>query len=223
MPMKTLLRFCVVMLPWVVRRQILTRCFGYSIHRTARIGYSWIFPEELVMGEGARIGHLNVAIHLARIELGPHASIGRRNWISGYPRGDIRHFSHCQGREPVLILGEHSAVTKNHHLDCTARIEVGRFTTIAGYASQFLTHSIDLEANRQDCAPIYIGEYCFVGTNVVVLGGARLPERSILGAKALLNKAHLEPARVYGGVPARAIKVVPPEAGYFRRTAGFVK
>lgn len=221
--MKVLLRFFVVLMPWVVRRRILELCFGYSIHPTARIGWSWIFPEELVMGEGARIGHLNVAIHLARVELGAHASIGRSNWISGFPRGDARHFNHCMQREPMLILGEHSAVTKNHHLDCTARIEVGRFTTVAGYSSQFLTHSIDLEANRQDCAPIMIGEYCFLGTNVVVLGGSRLPDRSVLGAKALLNKAHLEPAHVYAGVPARAIRVVPSDAGYFRRTSGFVK
>lgn len=221
--MKFLFRLCVVLLPWALRRHVLRSVYGFRIHPTARIGLAWIFPAELVLGEGARIGHLNVAIHLARIELGPHAIIERNNWITGFPRGDRRHFAHRSEREPALIMGAHSAVTKHHHLDCTDRIAIGAFATVAGYGSQFLTHSIDLRANRQDAAPIVIGEYCFVGTAVVVLGGAKLPARSVLGAKALLNKAHTEPGKLYAGVPAEAVGAVPEDAAYFRRTTGFVE
>lgn len=221
--MRFLFRLGVVLLPWILRRHVLRICYGYAIHPTARIGWSWMFPENLVLGEHARIGHLNVAIHLARVELGPHALIDRGNWITGFPRGDARHFAHRADRDPTLFLGAHSAITKGHHFDCTDRIDVGAFTTIAGYASQLLTHSIDLEHNRQDAAPITIGEYCFVGTNVVILGGARLPARSVLGAKALLNKPHEREGQFYAGVPAEALKPVSAEAGYFRRTTGFVK
>lgn len=220
--MKFLLRLCVVLLPWFLRRRVLTTCFGYEIHPTARIGWSWIFPEKLVLGAGAHIGHLNVALRLARIELGAHALIGRNNWITGYPRGDTRHFAHCATRDPSLALGAHAAITKGHHFDCTDRIEIGAYTTIAGYRSQFLTHSIDVVANRQDCAPITIGEYCFVGTAVVVLGGARLPARSVLGAMALLNRAQMEPGWLYAGVPAVPVKALPADAAYFRRQEGWV-
>ena len=220
--MKTLCRFLVVLLPWFLRRHALHAVFGFEIHPTARIGFSWIFPQRLVLGEGARIGHLNVAIHLARVELGAQALIGRCNWITGFPAGDARHFGHRTDRDPSLILGPHSAITKNHHLDCTDRIEIGAFATVAGYRSQFLTHAIDLERNRQDASPIVIGEYCFIGTAVVVLGGARLPARSVLGAKALLNKAHAEPGWLYAGVPAVPVKALPADAAYFRRPHGFV-
>lgn len=220
--MRLLIQLFVVLLPWFIRRRVLTACYGYRIHPTARIGWSWIFPRELAMGEGARIGHFNVAIHLQRVELGAHASIERGNWITGFPAGDARHFSHRKERAPVLVLGEHSAVTKDHHFDCTDRIEIGRFTIVAGYRSQLLTHSIDLAANRQDSAPIRLGDHCFVGTNVVVLGGARLPDRSVLGAKALLTESYAEPGWLYAGVPARAVKALPADAAYFRRTEGFV-
>ncbi len=220
--MKSLFRLCVVLLPWVLRRHVLKNFYGYQIHPSARIGWSWIFPEQLIMGEGARIGNLNVAIHLARLELGPHALVERRNWITGFPAGDARHFSHRTDRDPALVLGAHGAITKNHHFDCTDRIEIGAFTTIAGYASQFMTHSIDVTQNRQDASPIAIGEYCFVGTAVVVLGGARLPARCVLGAKALLNKSHIEAGWLYAGVPAAPIKQLPADAAYFRRTTGFV-
>lgn len=220
--MKLFFRLCVVLLPWFLRRGVLRAVYGYEIHPTARIGWSWIFPQQLVLGEGARIGHLNVAIHLERVELGAHAVIERGNWITGFPRGDARHFAHCQARVPALVLGPHTAITKHHHLDCTDRITVGAFTTIAGYGSQFLTHSIDIERNRQDAAPITIGDYCFVGTAVVVLGGAALPARSVLGAKALLNKAHAIPGQLYAGVPAEGVRALPADAEYFRRTSGFV-
>lgn len=220
--MKSLFRLCVVLLPWFLRRTVLRTIYGYEIDPTARIGCSWIFPRHLVLRAHARIGHLNVAINLERLELGAHATIDRANWITGFPAGDARHFAHCATREPVLLLGAHGAITKHHHLDCTDRIEIGAFTTVAGYGSQLLTHSIDLQRNRQDAAPIVIGEYCFVGTDVVILGGARLPPRSVLGAKALLNKAHATPGQLYAGVPAEPVQAVPADAEYFRRTTGFV-
>jgi acetyltransferase-like isoleucine patch superfamily enzyme len=220
--MRVLFRFLVILLPWLLRRHVLRIVYAYEIHPTARIGWSWIFPGKLVMGPHTRIGHGNVAIHLERMELGAHACLDRGNWITGFPRHDSRHFAHCASRTPMLFMGPHSAVTKNHHLDCTDRIEIGPFATIAGYGSQLMTHSIDLERNRQDAAPITIGEYCFVGTDVVVLGGAVLPARSVLGAKALLNKAHVQTDWLYAGVPARPIRPLPADGAYFRRTTGFV-
>lgn len=220
--MKIFIRACVVLLPWVARRWVLQTFYGYRIHPTARIGLSWIFPEKLEMGSGSTIGHLNVAVHLTRMQLGEAASIDRGNWITGYPQNGRRHFSHLSDRSPGLVLGAHAAITKRHHFDCTEKIEIGAFSTIAGYASQFLTHSIDLEKNRQDAAPIRMGAYCFVGTNVVVLGGARLPDRSVLGAKALLGRAYAEAGWLYAGIPAGPVKALSESAGYFHRTTGFV-
>lgn len=219
---QNLLRFLVVLLPWPLRRRVLGWIYGYEIHRTARIGCSWIYPAKLVMAPGARIGHLNVAIHLDRLELGTNAIIERGNWITAYEKDGPRHFTHLANRDPSLRLGAHGAITKHHHLDCTDRIDIGAFTTVAGYGSQFLTHSIDLESNRQDAAPISIGDYCFVGTAVVVLGGAKLPDKCVLGAKALLNKSYDTPGFLYAGVPAIALQAVAKDARYFSRACGFV-
>jgi acetyltransferase-like isoleucine patch superfamily enzyme len=210
----------VVILPWRMKRWCLGYFFGYKLARTARIGVSWIFPQELIMLEDSRIGNLVVAIHLQRIQLSEKASIGRGNWITGYPLNDKKHFSHLDDRRPELRMGEHSAITKNHHLDCTESIEIGAFTTIAGYRSQLLTHSIDLVKGRQDAAPIQIGSYCFIGTNCVILGGASLPDRSVLAACSLLNKAYAE-SGMFGGVPAKRIKDAPSGA-YFNRTEGYI-
>jgi len=218
-----LLKLLTFFFPWPIRRRLLQWWFNYEIHPTARIGLAWVFPRKLIMEAGARIHHFTVAIHLDRIEMETKATIGRSNWITGFPANSTsRHFMHQKHRRAELFLGESAAITKKHHLDCTSLIYIGRFSTIAGYQSQFLTHSIDVVENRQDSHSIYIGDYCFVGTNVVVLGGAYLPSFSVLGAKSLLNKSFEKEWTLYGGVPSRPISEISRNAKYFTREEGFV-
>lgn len=217
-----LLKAILILLPWPVRRFFLQRLFGYELAPSARIGFAWVYPKRLRMGNAARIDHFTVAIHLDAIDLGDHATIGRSNWITGFPSGSTTHFVHQADRKAQLVVGAHSAITKQHHLDCTHEIRIGNFTTIAGYQTQLLTHSIDIMAGRQHSEPIVIGDYCFVSTRCVILGGAKLPERSVLAAGAVLTKAFTESHSLYGGVPAHLIKALPADAKYFHRPTGFV-
>lgn len=210
-------------MPWRLRRVLLNKIFGYKIHKTARIGFGWVYPGHLEMGEHARIDHFNVLIHLDTVHMDSNAYIGRSNWITGTSaQGDSPYFKHQTNRRAELLIGKHSNITKNHHIDCTNSIVIGDFVTIAGYDSQFLTHSIDVYENRQDSLPIRIGDYTFVGTNSVILGGSVLPAHSVLGAKSLLNKAYSEEWKLYAGVPARAISDIGRDAKYFNRTDGHV-
>lgn len=217
------LKLVVFLFPWGIRRILLNKLFGYQLHPDARMGFSWIFPKKLIMAKGATIDHFSVAVNLDRIEMGANSSIGRSNWITGFPTNTLSpHFKHQSDRKAELILGASSAITKNHHLDCTNSITIGCFTTIAGYNSQFLTHSVDVYANRQDSLPILIGDYSFIGTNVVILGGTKLPAYSILGAKSLLNKSFEKEWMIYGGLPAKELQEIPKDAKYFTRVEGFV-
>jgi len=221
--MKSLLKIFIFILPWFFKRKLLISFFGYKIHPKARIGLSWIFPYQLIMEEGSYIGHFNVAIHLDCIHLEKNSKIGRSNWITGFTtKSNHKHFQHQKQRESKLIIGKHTAITKKHHLDCTNYIKIGKYSTIAGYGSQLLTHSIDVYENRQSSAPINIGDYTFVSTDVVILGGANLPNNSVLGAKALLNKPYKDEWVLYGGVPAKQVGEIDKKAKYFKRQKGFV-
>jgi acetyltransferase-like isoleucine patch superfamily enzyme len=221
--MKKLLSVIIILFPWKLQRLLLVKIWKYEIHPTARIGLSYIYPKKLIMKKGSKIGHFNVAVHLDKIEMGENASIGRSNWITGFPTGsNSKHFAHQVDRKSVLMIGKESAITKHHHIDCTNQITIGDFVTVAGYYSQFLTHSIDIYENRQSSNPITIGDYCFVGTNSVILGGAALPAFSVLGANALLNKKYSEQYTLYGGVPAKPTKSISQDAKYFNRVNGFV-
>lgn len=220
--MKRFLSLLSIVLPWPLRRAVLRRFFGYEIADTSRIGLSWIYPRKLILKEGARIGHLTICKNIDLLEIGDSASIGNLNWITGYPTGLPGHFDHQLDRRPELVLGPHSAITNRHLVDCTARVDIGAFATFAGFASQLLTHSINLETSRQEAYPISVGAYSFVGTNCVLLGGSSLPDYSVLGAKSLLNRNYTEKYFLYGGVPAKPIKALPETIQYFQRKSGFV-
>jgi acetyltransferase-like isoleucine patch superfamily enzyme len=215
-------KLIIIFFPWTLKRWMLKRKFGYEIDPSARIGFAWVYPKQLRMGKKSRIDHFTVAIHLDSIDLGDYSTIGRSNWITGYPSGSQKHFAHQKDRRPQLIMGEHSAITKSHHVDCTHEIRVGKFSTVAGYQSQLMTHAIDILEGQQHSEPIEIGDYCFVSTRCIILGGARLPSYSVLAAGAVLTKAFDQSFSLYGGVPAQYIKDIPKEAGYFNRTTGFV-
>lgn len=217
------LKVITFVLPWPLKRLLLVRFFKYEIHPSARIGLSWIYPKKLIMDSDSFIGPFNVAVHLDLISIGKHSSIARGNWITGFPSNtNSKHFAHQKNRQSNLIIGQHSAITKNHHIDCTNVIQIGNFVTVAGYSSQLLTHSINIEFNMQDSHPISIGDYCFVGTASTILGGAILPAYSVLGANSLLNKAYSVPYRLYGGNPAKEIKELAKDFKYFTREVGFV-
>lgn len=221
--LQRLLKPWIVLLPWPLKRLLLQGLFGYSLAPNARIGLAWVYPGRLIMAAGSRIDHFTVAVNLDVLQLGDHATIGRSNWITGFTTGSrSRHFAHQPHRRAELLLGAHAAITKHHHIDATNLITIGPFTIIAGYRSQLLSHSIDLQHNRQHSEPITIGAHCFVGTSCVILGGSELPDHSVLGALSLLNKAHDETWGLYAGQPARRLKAIDPNAAYFSRSHGYV-
>jgi acetyltransferase-like isoleucine patch superfamily enzyme len=221
--MKLVFKCVVVLMPWKVKRILLNSFFGYNLHPNAYIGFSWIFPDHLAMEERAHIDHFNVAIHLDEINMKKESTISRSNWITGFSsKKQSPHFSHDVNRKSQLLMGLGAAITKKHHIDCTSPIEIGAFSTIAGYQSQLLTHSINIYTNRQESKKIVIGEYCFVGSGVIILGGASLPSYSVLGAKSLLNKSFEDSYFLYAGNPALPIKKISESALYFSRQTPFV-
>jgi len=220
--MKRLLSLFSLFLPWPLRRAVLRRFLGYEISDTSRIGLSWIYPKRLVMKEGSWIGHLSICKDIDLLQIGESSGIGNLNWITGFPTGTLGHFAHQTDRKPELILAQNSAITNRHIIDCTESIHIGAFATVAGFASQLLTHSINLEESRQESYPIKIGAHCFVGTNCILLGGSTLPDYSVLGANSLLGRGATATYTLYGGVPAKAIKTLPETYKYFQRKSGYV-
>lgn len=208
-------------LPWRIRRSALVFFYNFDIHPTATIGFSWITCEQLSMAEGSRIGHLTLIKGMKALELHRKARIGNGNWITGAQISDSV-FKNID-RNPCLIIREHAAITHGHLIDCSDYVEIGAFSTVGGWGSQLLTHSIDIRMGRQTCAPIKLGDYTFIGTRVIILKGAALPSFSVLGAGAVLSEAFSDSYYLYAGTPARPVTALPADAAYFTRETGFVE
>jgi acetyltransferase-like isoleucine patch superfamily enzyme len=90
-----------------------------------------------------------------------------------------------------------------------------------GIGSQILTHSIDLAACRQHAKPVRIGCHAFGGTACTMLGGTVVPDHSVVGAQALLNRA-CEEALPPVGRPAKTVSELDLAMKYFTPADGYV-
>jgi acetyltransferase-like isoleucine patch superfamily enzyme len=204
-----------------VRRRILNYFLGYEIHREAHIGLSWVLPRsKLVMGPGSRIRHFTVIHSVAEVCLDTNAYIGSLNWITdnlaGY--GGPVSTDHERRRRPALTLGRFAATTTRHYFDCSDLIEIGENVIVGGIRTVMQTHYLNLETLEQTCRPIRVGADSFISTNCLLLGGAALPDRTVLAAGSVLIDEKTESHCLYAGNPATRKKVFDSELPFFKRT-----
>lgn len=220
--LKLVLQILLMATPWPIRRRLLNRVFGFRIAPTARVGLSIIGCRNVEVGDGAVIGHFNSFRNMSRLEIEPGVVIGNFNWFSATGENHPVHYRDQPGRDPSLVIRTYASISSRHHFDCTDRIDVGAFTTIAGGNTQVLTHGVDVNTNRQMCGPVRIGAYCFVGTRSIFLMNTSLPNNSVLAAGAVVAKKLTGDYSLFGGVPAMRIKDLPKDALYFSRPTGIV-
>ncbi|MDP7187816.1 MAG: acyltransferase [Candidatus Poseidoniia archaeon] len=221
--MKKLFLLLLVFFPSSLKIPIYRIVFKWEIHQTAKIGFSVLLCDHLILKQGSVIGSLTVVKGISLLQLDEKSILGSLNWVSGFPLVESKHFDLDASRNPKLHIKCHGAVTSRHIIDCTDSVTIGRFATFAGFRSQILTHSINLKQARQRCSPVEIGDYCFIGTRSVLLPGAKVPSKSILAAGSVLSETLVEEGGLYGGVPARLIKKLElNEYPYMNRTEGYI-
>lgn len=192
---------------------------GYRISPQANIGRAFIRVGMLEMADGAHIGSLSIIRNVDKVTLGKGAIIGTFNWIYGFPTGASEHFQE-KGRASELIMEEGSSLTSRHIVDCTNRVTIGAFTTVAGFYSQILTHGIDVRSNRQTSRPVTIGRYCLIGSRSTILKGAILPEGTVLSAGSMFRGSPRESHHIYSGAPAVPVRALNADEPYFTRIEG---
>lgn len=221
--MKTIVQIMLWFFPWSVRRLLLRLLFGFNIGEGARIGFAVILADEVSIGKCSAIRNFTFVKNIDRVVLGDYSYILNLNWITGTNSYSTKHFTHIQDRKCELLLGNHSSLTSRHFVDCTGGVRIGNYTTVGGAQSQILTHYIDPYECRQTCASIEIGNYCFVGTKVLLLPGSGLPDYSILGGGAVLTKKQSVSRMLYAGNPAGPKKDLSDlTVRYFDREKGAV-
>lgn len=214
----TLLISFILLMPGPMKRLLLRWLFGWEIDKSARLGLSLFYNvKDVRLAPGARIGHFNVFRNLRSVELGSNALIGNWNWVTAAPMLVNPPYVPTSG---CIRVGDESAVTSRHYIDCAGGVEIGKATTIAGVRSTIMTHQISAADVRQSAAPVRIGSHCLVSSNVLIAPGASIPDACLVAMGATVVKELPTPGMLYAGTPARPLKSV--EGRYFTREKGFV-
>lgn len=96
-----------------------------------------------------------------------------------------------------LFIGGESNITIGQNCDISSRVS---FVT-----GSHLIGNIDRRAGIGISKDIIIGNGVWIGYAVVILGGIKIGDGSIIAAGSLVNK-DIESNSLYGGVPAKLIK-----------------
>ncbi|HTG93820.1 MAG TPA: hypothetical protein VL866_14610 [Pyrinomonadaceae bacterium] len=210
----------IAILPTFLKKPLYRMFFGYRIGKRVRIGLSLIDARECSIADDVSIGHLNVFTQIQSLTIGDHVRIGhlnifrggdevslgryaeviRLNEINSIPEPDV-----VNKTDPRFLLGDGSIVTTGHKIDFTDRVEIGRRTIIGGRNSSIWTH------NRQRTLPITIGSFAYVGSEIRMAPGSKIPSRSIVGMGAVITSALDIENTLIGGVPAKPIKDLSSE------------
>jgi len=210
----------VGLLPGPIKRPLYRALFGYRIGRGVRIGLVLLDAEAVELGDGTEIGHLNLITRVGSLVTGRSVRIGALNIIRGGERVVLGDYVEVMRLNVLNAIPDHDCTTSpvsrleiragavvvsGHRIDFTDRVTIGRNVIVGGRNSSLWTH------NRQQTAPIAIGDFCYLGSEVRLAPGARLAERSILGLGSVLAGAIDTPGSLVGGVPARIIRPLTAE------------
>ena len=101
-------------------------------------------------------------------------------------------------------------------MDTTGGFSIGDNTIIAGMGSHFYSHGqTPHDTNLR--APITIGSWCYVGSDVRMTPGSSVGNHCFVGMGAVVNKPFTETHALLAGVPARKVKDLPADAAFFNR------
>lgn len=224
MPARRALRLAVLavvgLLPNLLKRPLYRLLFGYRIGLRVRIGFMLLDAGTVELGDDTVIEHLNLVLRVGRLVTGRRVHIGPLNIIRGGQQVTLGHYAsvmrfnvlnaipdhNCTTNPtPVLEIGDGCVVVSGHRIDFTDRVRLGRNVILGGRNSSLWTHA------RQQTAPIEIGDFCYLGSEIRVAPGSRLADECILALGSVLSGEIDRPGSLVGGVPARVVRPLTEE------------
>jgi acetyltransferase-like isoleucine patch superfamily enzyme len=205
----------IAFLPNTLKKPAYRLLFRYRLQPGVRIGVALLDAREVDLEEGAQVGHLNLVLGVGRFEMRPKARIGVLNIIRGGERVSLGAFStvmrlnvinaipdHDCTTAPVSVfdLGPGAILVSGHRIDFTDKVTIGCNVVVGGRNSSLWTH------DRQETAPISIGDFSYLGSEVRLAPGASLPSECVLALGSVLPGAIGEARTLVAGVPARVVR-----------------
>jgi acetyltransferase-like isoleucine patch superfamily enzyme len=138
------------------------------------------------------VGPLNLFRGGERIELGDYSQVIRLNVINAIPEHDCTF-----NPDSSFYMGHGAVVTAEHRIDFTDRVSIGHCSILGGRNSSIWTH------NRRSSKPVEIGDYCYIGSEIRMAPGARIPDCCVVGLGSVVTEPIAEGYSLVAGVPAK--------------------
>jgi acetyltransferase-like isoleucine patch superfamily enzyme len=216
-----LLGLCfTALLPNLLKRPLYRWCFGYRIGKHVKIGIALLDCTHLLVQDHARIGHGVAFLGCGEVTVGSHVIIGFLNLFRGGEAIHLGDWSQVMRANVINSIPGHdcintprsvftldygAVVTSEHRIDFTDEVRIGRCSILGGRNSSIWTH------NRRSGAPAFIGDYCYVGSEIRMAPGARVPDCCVVGLASVITKPMTEPFQLIAGVPAKARRALTPD------------
>lgn len=113
-----------------------------------------------------------------------------------------------------LIIGNHVSLNARVFLQAKGGIRIGNNVTIS-YGAIILTEGLEIKNYSKECMnhyrkhvckPVEIGNGVWIGANVTVLPGAKIPKGSVIAAGAIVSGELMTEYALYAGVPAKFVR-----------------
>ena len=152
---------------------------AWVIDDKARIGFSVVYADNLVMKNGAKIGNFNKVLGLKRLVLDESAEILTLNSITG-----SKYFSEL-GCE--LVIGKSSLILRSNVIDVTGVVSIGNDVVFAGVSNQLWTHGFDVLRNKV-VGNVTIGDCVYIGSSTIINPGVKICNNVLLGVNSVVTK-----------------------------------
>ena len=181
--MRKLLLLLAVFIPCPFKLWFYRNLFGWKIGKQVKVGLSYIEAGNVILEDGAQIGHFNIIRQVSLFQLSKNAYIRNFNQFFGN-KYDSAEWT------KKLIIGERSLCMNHHFIDVAGTIEIGSDTVIGGRDSHFWSHSLEFENTSSKLVPkdIFIGNNVYIGARTSLFG-CYIPDNAIIGMGSVVTKS----------------------------------
>lgn len=130
---------------------------------------------------------------------------GKNIQINGIPKIQVPY---------KLKLGKYVSINENVFLQAKGGISIGDNVTLS-YGTTILTEGLSIieysnnckkKYRDHECKSVEIGNGTWIGANVIILPGAKIPNGCVIAAGAVVSGTLKKDNCLYAGVPSRLIK-----------------
>ena len=171
--------------------------------------WTWSYSPFLgAIGQRSRIEKVDFLRAPHRLFLGNGVFIGHGARIEAF----VQHG--CEVYSPTITIGDETTIEPYSHIGAAAEVRIGRNVLMASRI--YITdhdHGYDdpnshIGSQPLRIAPVWIGDFVWLGESVMVLKGVTIGHHAIIGAGSVVTR-DIPPYAIAVGAPARVIRMRP--------------